>query len=133
MEWSEAITEIMQTVIYVGLPILVGFIVKTINSFFNLFKEKTANEQIQRQLENAESAVENAVNYVSQTYVNELKRQESFGIDAQKIAFEKTKMLAVDMINTESQSLIQGVYGEFDTWLKAKIESTVAKNHLPKN
>ena len=129
MEWSEAITEIMQTVIYVGLPILVGFAVKAINSFFTLLKQKTDNEQIQRQLENAESAVENAVNYVSQTYVSELKRQDNFGVEAQQIAFEKTKMLAADMINAESQALIQGVYGEFDTWLKAKIESTVARNH----
>ena len=129
MEWSEAITEIMQTIIYVGLPVLVGFAVKAINSFFNLFKAKTDNEQIQRQLNNAEKAVENAVNYVSQTYVNELKRQESFGIDAQEIAFEKTKRLAVDMITAEAHSLLQGVYGEFDTWLKAKIESTVARNH----
>ena len=29
----------------------------------------------------------------------------------------------------DTMLLIQGVYGEFDTWLKAKIESTVSKNH----
>ena len=129
MDWHEAITEIMQTVIYVGLPILVGFIVKAINSFFTLLKQKTDNEQIQRQLSNAESAVENAVNYVSQTYVNELKRQDGLGIEEQRLAFKQTKMLAVDMINSEAQSLIEGVYGEFDVWLNAKIESTVAMNH----
>ena len=129
MEWSEAITEIMQTVISVGLPILVGFAVKAINSFFALFKAETENEQVQRQLENAENALENAVNYISQTYVSEMKKQDNFGIEAQEIAFEKTKKLAVDMINAESQSLIQGVYGEFEVWLKAKIESTVARNH----
>ena len=129
MEWSEAVTEIMQTIIYVGLPILVGFAVKAINSFFNLFKAKTANEQIQRQLNNAESAVENAVNYVSQTYVSEMKKQDNFGIDAHEIAFAKTHAIATDMINAEARALIQDVYGEFDTWLKAKIESTVARNH----
>ena len=129
MEWSEAITEIMQTIIYVGLPILVGFIVKTINSLFTLLKQKTENEQIQRQLNNAESAVENAVNYVSQTYVSEMKKQDNFGVAAHKVAFAKTHALAVDMINAEARALIEGVYGEFAVWLDAKIESTVAMNH----
>ena len=129
MDWHEAITEIMQTIIYVGLPILVGFIVKAINSFFALLKVKTENEQIQRQLSNAEKAVEDAVNYVSQTYVSEMKKQDNFGVEEQKLAFKQTKMLAVDMINAEAQSLIQGVYGEFEVWLKAKIESAVAMNH----
>ena len=82
MEYKELLPVIIQTVLIPLLVALTGFIVKWINAKANQLKEKAADDKYFLYIDILQELVTKAVIMVNQTYVDELKKTNSFSKEA---------------------------------------------------
>ena len=108
----------------VGLP-LVAYLITTASAFLRSKAEEIKDKRSRELIEQAITAVEQAVLFVMQTYVDSLKRSGRFDITAQQKALMTAKAAATEMINDNMKAAIETGYGSFDTWLDTRIEQTV--------
>lgn len=128
MEFSEMINHTLYIVLTTILPIITAYVVNFIKTKIkesDIIADATQNENITKIIETALSDVMDAVLYINQIYVDALKSSGKFDKDAQKNAFNRAYVEAMNMISDESKKIIEQVYGSFDKWLKLKIETSV--------
>lgn len=128
MEFSEMINYILYVVLTVVLPVVATYAVNLIKAKIkesNIVADATKNDNMTKIIEGALSDVMDAVLYINQIYVDALKTSGKFDKDAQKNAFNRAYVEAMNMISDESKKIIEQVYGSFDKWLKLKIETSV--------
>lgn len=125
MDFNEVLTVIFKVVIIPVLPVAVAYLVVYLRAKKEELTNSMNNQVVASVLSEAGDAVLQAVEYVSQTYVDSLKAQGKFDVEAQKEAFEKAKEAAVTILTQESLELLTSITGDVETWLNTKIEQTV--------
>ena len=86
---------------------------------------KIKNNKAADLLTTATTIVINAVRSVFQTYVEALKTEGSFNKEAQIIALNKAKDIALTQMTDEVKDYLVTTYGSLDTWLDTNIEATI--------
>ena len=86
---------------------------------------KIKNNKAADLLTTATTIVINAVRSVFQTYVEALKKEGSFNKDAQIIALNKAKDIALTQMTDEVKNYLVTTYGSLDFWLDTNIEATI--------
>ena len=86
---------------------------------------KIKNNKAADLLTTATTIVINAVRSVFQTYVEALKKEGSFNKDAQIIALNKAKDIALTQMTDEVKDYLVTTDGSLDTWLDTNIEATI--------
>ncbi|MDY3830089.1 MAG: hypothetical protein SOZ65_04080 [Erysipelotrichaceae bacterium] len=86
---------------------------------------KIKNNKAADLLTTATTIVINAVRSVFQTYVESLKKEGSFKKDAQIIALNKAKDIALTQMTDEVKDYLVTTYGSLDSWLDTNIEATI--------
>ena len=86
---------------------------------------KIKNNKAADLLTTATTIVINAVRSVFQTYVEALKKEGNFNKDAQIIALNKAKDIALTQMTDEVKDYLVTTYGSLDTWLDTNIEATI--------
>lgn len=86
---------------------------------------KIKNNKAADLLTTATTIVINAVRSVFQTYVEALKKEGSFNKDAQIIALNKAKDIALTQMTDEVKKYLVSTYGSLDSWLNTNIEATI--------
>ena len=86
---------------------------------------KIKNNKAADLLTTATTIVINAVRSVFQTYVEALKKEGSFNKDAQVIALNKAKDIALTQMTDDVKDYLVTTYGSLDTWLDTNIEATI--------
>ena len=86
---------------------------------------KIKDENYKILLTTATDIVVNAVRSVFQTYVESLKASGSFNAEAQLIALNKAKDIALEQMTDEVKEFVSKNYGSVDAWLTTTIESTI--------
>ena len=86
---------------------------------------KIKNNKAANLLTTATTIVINAVRSVFQTYVEALKKEGSFNKDAQIIALNKAKDIALTQMTDEVKEYLVKTYGNLDSWLDTNIEATI--------
>ena len=86
---------------------------------------KIKNNKAADLLTTAITIVINAVRSVFQTYVEALKKEGSFNKDAQIIALNKAKDIALTQMTDEVKEYLVKTYGSLDSWLDTNIEATI--------
>ena len=86
---------------------------------------KIKDENYKILLTTATDIVVNAVRSVFQTYVESLKASGNFDSEAQLIALNKAKDIALEQMTDEVKNFISKNYGSVDAWLTTTIESTI--------
>jgi hypothetical protein len=122
---KEILTTLIQVVIIPAIPVLVTYLVKYLKAKAEQTTTKIDNELIRTYLQDATDAVLQAVAYTAQTYVDTLKKQGKFDEEAQKIAFNTAKDIALKLLTEEAKQMITDLYGDLTVWLDTKIEQTV--------
>lgn len=119
------ITQFLQSILYIVLtaivPITLPFIIKLIKVQIN----KVDNQKVKNLLDMTLNDVSVAVTQVMQTYVDTLKKEGKFDDVTQKVAFEKAKTLALELISKEAKDAITKMYGDSDKYIDSLIEKTV--------
>lgn len=125
-------TDILLTILKLVLMVFVPVITSVLTYFFKQFVTEFINKNIQGEtaeaLKRGLDIITDSVNYVQQTYVDSLKKEDKFTIEAQNEALEAAKNRAIELMNTDIQSAIENSYGNLDTYVTTMIESIIAKN-----
>ena len=68
----------------------------------------------------------------NQTYVDALKQQGKFDLEAQKVAFELTSNAVLEILSAEAQEYLSNAVGDLNSYIIKKIEAEVNYNKAPK-
>lgn len=107
------------TVIILPLITLLG------SKLIKWISKKIDDENLEKNLIKATNIVLDAVKYVLQTYVDNLKKEGKFTKDAQLIAFNKAKEIVLSQFNEEIKSYIKDIFGDIDSWIDVQIEASI--------
>lgn len=133
---SELITSLIRDLLYVVLLGTIPIISRYIISFLDAKREEITSRSdeviFEKTVSNALKIIEDVVNTVSQTYVDELKEKGEFTKEAQKEAFNKALTLSKELIDEESQELLVNTFTDLDAWIGVAIESYIKKKDIKK-
>jgi hypothetical protein len=125
----EAIKDILlvllQAVIVTAVPILAKFLIDLLKNKSAQLQDRTTNAYIDNIIMRVTDVVTNTVMFVSQTYVDNLKKEGKFDVEEQKIAFEMAYDRVMDMVDEESEIILTGIFGDFGLWVNTLIEAIV--------
>ena len=118
MTWNEVLMYIIEYAFKLVIAVAIPYV-------FNLIRVKVNNDIVVRYMYELEKIIQDAVKDVQQTYVNNLKAEDLFDIDAQATAFKMVKENVTKSVSDNMRDVIMKVVGDFDTYLNSKIEANV--------
>jgi len=130
LELKNVLIECLIAVITVTVPIVTKFLIAFLRSKSTAVKETAATENERRILEQIDQAVEDSVDYVSQTVVDTLKSTNQFDKDAQRQAFQTALVTTLNGVSEEARKFLYGTYNDVTGFLTTKIEAAVRRNKL---
>lgn len=119
MDWNTLLINLANIAFYVMLVALLP-------QLFQLIKTKIANDKANKYLDKAESLVSDCVKMVNQTFVDSLKKEGKFDIDAQKVAFTMCADNVEKLISNEMKEAVALAYNDFNEWLLTAIDAKIA-------
>lgn len=126
----EIIATIFEVCIIPLLGVLVGFLVKWINSKSKEIQTNIDNETLNKYLQMLTETVTDCVIATNQTYVESLKLQGSFDAEAQKQAFNMTCTAVLDILSDDAKIYLTAAVGDLQTLITKKIEAEVNANKI---
>lgn len=124
MAWTDILVKLVEVVFY-------GLISIVIPLLFSLVKKYNKNVQVEKLIDKAEVIVTKCVAMVNQTFVDYLKKEDSFDDEEKRQAFELAKANILEMMSEEAKLAIIEQIGDLDVWLKVQIEAAVAEAKKP--
>lgn len=124
--------EILMVLLKLVIMIVVPVATTVLTYLFKTYVEELINKNVQGEtaeaLKKGVDIIADSVNYVQQTYVDSLKKEEKFTAEAQAEALDAAKNRAIELMNTDIQSAIESSYGDLDTYVTTIIESLICKS-----
>ena len=118
MTWNEVIMYIIETMLKLIVVVIVPYL-------FNQSRIKLQNDTQIKYLGMFEQLVKDAVSQVQQTYVENMKAEDLFDEKAQIEAFDMVKSTVLNMMNDRMMKIVMEAVGDFDEYLRNKIEAQV--------
>lgn len=112
------------------VPILINFTTKYINNKVDQIQATTKLSkytQMNQYIDTVQSVIIMAVQSVSQTYVDSLKKNGQWNETTANIAKDKAITLAKSLITTDSENAIETIFGDFEKYIDTKVEEIVKK------
>jgi len=128
MNTIELLNKIFQLCIVPLLGILAAFLIQFINTKKEELKKKTDNELAHKYLDMLAGTIETCVIATNQTYVDALKDQNAFDVEAQKEAFNITYNAVSDILSSEAKAYLASVVGDLQKYITEQIEAAVNIN-----
>lgn len=128
MEWLALLYEIFEVCIIPLLGVLTMFIVKFIQKKTEELNSKNENELMNKYLTMLSDTIVDCVIATNQTYVESLKKQGKFDLDAQKVAFEMTYNAVINVLSNEAKEYLASIYGDLSAYITNMIEAEVNRN-----
>ena len=132
MEILEAFKEIAYLIIIGAGTAIVGYGLNIINN--KIDKEQKSNEKLAEQekinywIDEGQRIITDAVKYVSQTYVDSLKKAGAFTKEAQVEAKERCIERIKSLLSTEGRAYLTKIYKNLDVYIDTKLEAAVGDN-----
>lgn len=128
MDWANAVKQIFELVVFPLLGIGTTYLIVLINTKIKELKKQSDNDLEKKYLDMLNNTITDCVLATNQTYVNELKKQGKFDLDAQKIAFQKTYENVMALLTDEAKKYLSEALGDLQTYVNNKIEAEVLLN-----
>lgn len=129
MNIQDIISSVFQLVIIPVLIILTKYLVSWISTKAEELKTKTNNELYNKYIDMLNQTVTNCVMTTQQTYVDSLKKQGKFDLEAQKKAFEDTYKAVLELLPSEARNYLQSISLDLNEYIKSMIETRVYYIH----
>lgn len=130
MDWLNLLNEIFQVCIVPLLGVLTTYLVKYIQIKSEAAQAKSDNEMVDKYLSLLTSTVTKCVIATNQTYVNALKQEDKFDLDAQQKAFELTKDAVMLILTDDAKECLSAAIGDLNTYISKQIEAAVNLERL---
>ncbi len=128
MEWNELLTEIFKVCIIPLLGVLTAFFVKWVNVKSTEIKTTIDDATLTKYMDMLTQTISDCVIATNQTYVESLKAQGKFDMEAQKTAFSLTKDAVMTILSAEAQIYLSTAVGDLNAYITKKIEAEVNLN-----
>jgi hypothetical protein len=125
MEWLPLLYEILQVCIIPLLGVLTAYIVKYINVKSNEIQANVNNDLADKYIAMVADTVSACVIATNQTYVEALKKNNAFTVEAQKEAFQLTYNAVMAILTDEAKEYLAEIYGDVAAYITNKIEAEV--------
>lgn len=119
------LAQIMEVVIIPLLGILTAYVVKLVNAKINDISAKRNNDIEKKYLEMLNSTITDCVVATTQTYVESLKKQGEFDVEAQKEAFNQTYAAVMNILSEDAKEYLNEAIGDLNLYITQKIEAEV--------
>lgn len=121
---------IITTLLSIFVPIITSTLTVIVKRFVDEKIKDMQDKKIKIMIEEGTKIILDSVNYVQQTYVEELKEKNIFNKEAHLEAFKIAKERAITLLPQEIYSTIDRRYGNVDIFVQTVIESYIAKNKM---
>ena len=135
MEWSILINEIFQVCLIPLLGVLTTYLVKYIQVKAEEIQLKNKeredfehSEKLNKYIAMLADTITQCVIATNQTYVESLKKEGKFDLEAQQIAFQKTLLAVQATLTAEAKQYLIEFYGDLDIYITSAIEAAVNEN-----
>ena len=125
---KELLPIIFLLVVIPALGILTAFLVQLIQKWKEELKQKTDNELLKKYIDLLAETITSCVIATNQTYVESLKQQGKFDMEAQKEAFKKSADAVMAILTEDAKEYLTTIVGDVETYITKKIESSVNQN-----
>ena len=125
MNWMEVVKQIFELVIYPLITIGGVYLVYLANAKIKEMKERTDNDLAKKYLDMLNDTIFNAVLATTQTYVEALKKEGKFDLEAQQAAFKMTYDSVMAVMTDEQKKYLTAAVGDIETYVSTKIEAEV--------
>ena len=122
---TNLLTELLYVVLIGAIPIVSKYLIQQIEAKKNEILKDDMTKDFQNSIDGAMSLVEKVVDYVSQTYVDTLKKEGKFDATAQQNAYNKAVEALEKLMDDDMKHVLINVYGDLSTWMKVAIESYI--------
>lgn len=129
MDWQTIFSNLYDLIIYPILAAVGIYIVNYLRHKSINIKQTNKNSEVQNALLLLNNAVENAVLFTKQTFVDNQKKNGTFDAAAQKVAYELTYAIAMAAITEDTKKTLSGVINDLPKYINSLIE---AKVHMTK-
>lgn len=117
---------IISTVLSIFVPIISSILTMLLKRWIDAKIETMQDEKMKELVREGTDIILDCVNYVQQTFVDNIKSNYIFGIEDQKEAFDLAKTRAIEMLPKEVYEAIDRRYGNVDKFAETIIESAIA-------
>lgn len=128
MDYTELITTIFQVCIIPLLGVLTTFLVKWLQIKSSELQIKMDNDVANKYMDMLTNTITECVLATNQTYVEALKQQNKFDLEAQKIAFDKTSEAVMAILTEDAKKYLESAVGDLELFIRQKIEAEVNLN-----
>lgn len=128
MNWSDFIRDLFTVVLIPLLGIAVKYFVAYVDAKMKNLAAAQENEMYAKYIDMLNSTIQNAVITTNQTYVDALKADGKFDLEAQKAAFEKTFVAVMSVLSADAIKYFNELYGDAQLYITNLIEAEVSSN-----
>ena len=125
MDYLALLQQIFEVCIIPLLGILTTFLVKYLNSKISETQTKVDNDVLDKYLEMLKSTITTCVISTNQIYVDSLKAQGKFDLEAQQTAFTMTYEAVLELLSDEAKKYLVEAFGDLETYITKQIEAEV--------
>ena len=127
---KEFLFELLYAVSTAAIPVCAAFLVQFLRRKSAQIGAQTDSLTTKKLLDEATNAVTTAVTYVSQTYVDALKKNGNFTRENQKVAMELAVDQAKKLLTAEAKNFLSAAYGSLNDYLVSRAEAEVRRQKL---
>ena len=125
MDWLEILYKVFELCLIPLLAYGTAWLIKWLKAKESEINNKLDNETAEKYISMVAQTITDCVIATNQTYVESLKKQGSFDIEAQKIAFQKTYEAVMAVLSDDAKEYLTALYGDATAYLTARIEAEV--------
>lgn len=128
MNWMLILSQIFEIVILPLLGIGTAYVIALVRAKIQEMKEKKQDVLYHKYLDMLNITIADCVLATTQTYVEALKKEGKFDLDAQKIAFTRTYENVMAILADEAKEYLQAAIGDLSAYVENMIEAEVNRN-----
>lgn len=124
---NEFLSTLLQAMLIAAVPIITGAAIKGVRAIAEHLASKTNNELAKKYLKEVADAIEEAVSFTNQTYVDTLKKNDKFTDENQKEARNRSLEKAAALLTSDARKFLEEAYGDLNAYLLTRIEPEVRR------
>ena len=128
MDWMLILSQIFEIVILPLLGIGTAYVIALVRAKIQEMKEKKQDVLYHKYLDMLNITIADCVLATTQTYVETLKKEGKFDLEAQKIAFTRTYENVMAILADEAKEYLQTAIGDLSAYVENMIEAEVNRN-----
>lgn len=122
-----SLNDIIAILLSIFIPVITSTLTVILKKWIDNKIKDMEDKQLQSLIKEGTDIILNSVNYVQQTYVDNIKNNTVFTLEEQTEALKQAETRALTLIPKEVASAIDARYGDLDTFVETVIESYIAK------